>query len=62
MWADVMNNTNQGKVFRDFRGEMMNSGIDYGNSIEKKILVTGFHERHQKRIVIYELLQKAITQ
>ena len=36
MWADVMNNTNQGKVFRDFRGEMMNSGIDYGNSIEKK--------------------------
>ena len=36
MWADVINNKNKGKVFREFRGDMMNSGIDYGNKIEKK--------------------------
>ena len=39
-----MDKPKQGKVFREFRGEIMNFKVDYDNKVEKKIPVPGLQE------------------
>ena len=36
IWADVLNNPKQGKVFRYFRGELINLEVDYDNEVERE--------------------------
>ena len=35
MWVDVLNKPKQGKVFRHFRGELINVEVDYDNLVER---------------------------
>ena len=34
MWEDVLKNTKQGKVFREFIGELMNVEVEYDEKVE----------------------------
>ena len=34
MWSDILNKPNQGKVFRLFRGELINVNKDYDNKVQ----------------------------
>ena len=36
MWSDELEKTNQSKVFRKFRRNLMNVGIEYGGDLESK--------------------------
>ena len=36
MWSDVLNNQKQDRVFRYFRGQLMNLGMDYYNNIQRE--------------------------
>ena len=36
MWVDVLNNPKQGKVFKEFIGEVINVEIDYDYEVERK--------------------------
>ena len=33
MWADVLNKPKQGKAFREFRGGLVNVGINYDDDM-----------------------------
>ena len=35
MWSGVLNKPNKGKGVREFRGYLMNVGVEYKNYIEK---------------------------
>ena len=34
MWTDALEKPEQGKVFRELRGDLMNVGVDYNDNIE----------------------------
>ena len=36
MWLDVLNKPKQGKVFREFRGHLMNVAEDYDDDVERR--------------------------
>ena len=50
MWSVVSNNPKQGKDFREFRGEIMNVGIDYVVIPRIKIQLMVFNEWQWRKI------------
>ena len=36
MWSNVLNKPKLSKVFREFRGELMNTKVDYDNEVERE--------------------------